>query len=102
MFQGQLNAFVPSRKCATTLIVQITLLSQVESIHEHYDLNLMVNELHLHSKVFQEIPGRKHNSFPNINRNLFAKVDWNDLDEWFQKHKTLFLDIHMDEDQDFI
>ena len=66
------------------------------------NLNLMVNELHLQSKVFQEIPGRKHNSFTNINRNLFAKMDWNGLEEWFLKHKTLFSEIHMDEDPDFV
>ena len=66
------------------------------------DMNLMVSELHLQSKVFKEIPGRKHKSFPNICRNLFATVDWNSLEEWFQKHKALFMEIHMEEDQDFM
>lgn len=35
VFQGQQNAFVPSWKYATTSIVQIMLLIQVENIHEH-------------------------------------------------------------------
>lgn len=66
------------------------------------DLNLMVNELHLQSKVFEETSGRKHSSFPNMSRNLFATVDWNSLEEWFQRHKALFMEIHMEEDQDLM
>ena len=62
----------------------------------------MVTELHLQSKVFEEIPGRKHSSFPNISPNPFATVDWNSLEEWFQKHKALFMEIRMEEDQDFM
>ena len=52
--------------------------------------------------MFEETPGRKHSSFPNISRNLFATVDWNSLEEWFQKYKALFMEIHMEEDQDFM
>ena len=29
-------------------------------------------------------------------------MDWNDLEEWILKHKTLFSEIHMNEDQDFV
>ena len=60
------------------------------------DVNFICNQ------VFEEIPGRKHNSFPNICRNLFATVDWNSLEDWFQKHKALFMEIHMEDDQDFM
>ena len=66
------------------------------------DIKLMVSELHDQSKVFKEIPGRKHRTFPNTNQNMFATMDWDSLEEWFQKHKALFMEIHTDEDQDFI
>lgn len=58
------------------------------------DIKLMVSELHNQSKVFKEIPGR---TFPKTNRNLFATMDWYSLEEWFQKHKALFMEIHTDE-----
>ena len=66
------------------------------------DVNMMVTKLNLQSKVFEEIPGRKHNSFQNVCRNLYATVDRKNLEEWFQRHKALFMEIHMEDDQDFM
>ena len=53
-----------------------------------------MNELHDQSKVFKEIPGRKHHSFPNIRRNLFATIEWDSLEEWFKKQSTFHGDSH--------
>ena len=100
-----------SAKCLRTVLEvcdnfdSATGVSKPSGKHSHAslekDVNLMVTELQ-QSKVFEEIPGRKHSSFPNISRNPFATVDWNSLEEWFQKHKALFMEIHMEEDQDFM
>lgn len=58
------------------------------------DAKLIVKELHERSKVFEEIPGRMHRSFPNSKRNHFGTIDWNTFESWFENKKKDFIEIH--------
>ena len=57
------------------------------------DAKQIVKELHKRSKVFEEIPGRMHRSFPNSKTNRFGSIDWNAFESWFE-HKNDFIEIH--------
>ena len=65
------------------------------------DIRVMVEELHKKSRVFTEIQGRYHRSFPNSRLNRLESIDRNKLNSWFQTHKQKFINSNMKIDEDF-
>ena len=66
------------------------------------DMETILNELSVKSKVFAEQPGRVHRSFRNCRRNRFGTIDWNKLTVWFDSKKKKFIEIHTIFDEDFM
>jgi hypothetical protein len=50
------------------------------------DKNLLIEELHQNSNVFEHQPGRKHNSFDEP-RDIFARTNVRDLHKWIRNKK---------------
>ena len=57
---------------------------------QHYgkDLEMLVEELSLKSRVFEYVPGRFHSSFQNIKPHISDHVDINKLFQWIKKHQA--------------
>ena len=64
------------------------------------DAKLIVKELHDRSKVFEEVPERMHQSFPNCRRNHFGTIDWDTFESWFEAKKKDFIEIHTKDEED--
>ena len=108
---GSNNTQKSVSKCLHTVIevwdnfYEQTSITKPTGKHSHAamekDMELMVNQLHKESQVFREVNGRKHSCFPNVRQNLFATMDWDSMEEWFKKHKALFMEINTEEDPYF-
>ena len=57
---------------------------------QHYgkDLEMLVEELSLKSRVFEYVPGRFHSSFQNIKPHISDHVDINKLFQWIKKYQA--------------
>lgn len=49
------------------------------------DMELLIKELFVESKVFNKVPGRRHHSFPTIPPNPTKYISSNDINAWMKE-----------------